>query len=104
MGTKPQIPLFIRKSGMYLVRKAPVVTAQIIIKRNETVPVTIKIGESSAIRMYPYMPVYIFMDMKSGTRTICVTLFHPHLLTPYHAGGRIKMNDNSRLFLFEPYL
>ena len=64
----------------------------------------IEIGESSAIRMYPYMPVYIFMDMKSGTRTIGVTIFHPHLLTPYHAGGRIKMNDNSRLFLFEPYL
>ena len=89
---------------MYLVRKAPVVTAQIIIKRNETVPLTIKIGESAAIRMYPYMPVDIFMDMESGTRTISITIFHPHLLTLYHTGGRIKMNDDSRLFLFEPDL
>ena len=44
---------------MYLVRKAPVVTAQIIIKRNETVPLTIKIGESAAIRMYPYARGYL---------------------------------------------
>ena len=87
---------------MYFVREAPVIAPQIIVERNETIPFTVKIGESSAIRMHPYMSVYIFMNMESRTRTVSVTIFHPHLLTLYHPGSRVKMNNDSRLFLFEP--
>lgn len=87
---------------MYFVREAPVIAPQIIVERNETIPFAVKIGESSAIRMHPYMSVYIFMNMESRTRTVSVTIFHPHLLTLYHPGSRIKMNNDSRLFLFEP--
>lgn len=88
---------------MNLIGKTPVTTTQSIIERNQSFFLRIEVRETSSIRVYPKIPVYIFMDMEGRTGTFRITVFNKNLFTGHHSGRGIKMGYNTRFFLLEPH-
>ena len=103
VGTKPQITLFVGKGRMNLIGKTPVTATQSVIERNQAFFLRIEVRETSSVRMYPKITVYVFMDMKSRTGTFGIAVFDRNLLAGHHSGRGIKMSYNTRFFLFEPH-
>lgn len=60
---------------MNLIGEAPVTATQSVIERNQPFFLRIEVRETSSVRVYPKIPVYIFMDMEGRTGTFGITMF-----------------------------